>query len=61
MKTFIGDSGGPLTLVYNSKLIQVGIVSFGSQSSCQRGYPTVFTRVTNFLDWIETNSGVAVQ
>lgn len=49
-----GDSGGPL--IINGT--QVGIVSFG-YTNCSAGWPSVFTRVTEFSDWISknTNSG----
>ncbi|KAJ8982607.1 hypothetical protein NQ317_005079, partial [Molorchus minor] len=46
-----GDSGGPL-LVDN---VQVGIVSFGDDN-CQSGTPSVFTRVTDFHEWIEKHA-----
>ncbi|XP_066252252.1 brachyurin-like [Euwallacea similis] len=42
-----GDSGGPLVVDGQ----QVGIVSFGS-NTCTKGYPTVFTRITEFSSWI---------
>ncbi|XP_046413809.1 trypsin zeta-like isoform X2 [Neodiprion virginianus] len=43
-----GDSGGPLTV--NGEL--TGLVSWAN--GCAReGYPTVYTRVSQFLDWIE--------
>lgn len=41
-----GDSGGPL--VYNG--VHVGIVSWGYY--CARDYPTVYTRVSEFLPFI---------
>jgi len=37
---------------------KVGIVSFGHPSGCENGYPAVFTRVTSYLDWIQTHTGV---
>ncbi|XP_058463935.1 trypsin-1-like [Malaya genurostris] len=43
-----GDSGGPL--VYDGKLI--GIVSWG-YGCAFNGYPTVYTRVSEFIDFIE--------
>ncbi|KAH8380782.1 hypothetical protein KR200_010423, partial [Drosophila serrata] len=49
-----GDSGGPLAL----KDVLIGITSFGSAQGCEAGYPAAFTRVTSYLDWIKTNSGV---
>lgn len=48
-----GDSGGPLVV----DDVQVGIVSFGILW-CLPGYPSAFTRVASFLDWIEQNSDV---
>ncbi|XP_020809015.1 serine proteases 1/2-like [Drosophila serrata] len=50
-----GDSGGPLAL----KDVLIGITSFGSAQGCEAGYPAAFTRVTSYLDWIKTNSGVS--
>ncbi|XP_017012292.2 serine protease 1-like [Drosophila takahashii] len=50
-----GDSGGPLAL--DGTLI--GITSFGSPDGCEVGEPAAFTRVTSYLDWIKTNSGVS--
>ncbi|XP_017071158.1 serine protease 3-like [Drosophila eugracilis] len=49
-----GDSGGPLAL--NGKLI--GVTSFVSAYGCERNSPAGFTRVTSYLDWIKTKSGV---
>jgi len=48
-----GDSGGPLTV--GSTL--VGLVSFG-YSDCEAGFPTVFTRISHYRDWIAKYSGV---
>nr|ANG56302.1 chymotrypsin-like serine protease [Eriocheir sinensis] len=49
-----GDSGGPLN--YGGKTY--GITSFGAAAGCEAGYPDAFTRVTYFLDWIQTHTGV---
>ena len=54
-----GDSGGPL--VYqedDGRYTEVGIVSFGSSAGCTQGYPVGFTRVTSYLGWISSNTGV---
>ncbi|XP_064546263.1 serine protease 1 [Drosophila montana] len=55
--TCSGDSGGPLVLKDNS--VQVGLTSFGAAAGCEKGYPAAFTRVTSYLDWIKSNTGVS--
>jgi secreted trypsin-like serine protease len=50
-----GDSGGPLV----TDGVQIGIVSFGV-IFCMPGYPSGFTRITSFLDWIAANSDVRI-
>ncbi|XP_066260179.1 uncharacterized protein [Euwallacea similis] len=50
-----GDSGGPLT----TGNVQVGITSFNYQS-CEAGKPSVFTRVSEFTQWIQDNSDVVI-
>ncbi|OWK54623.1 Chymotrypsin-C [Lonchura striata] len=49
-----GDSGGPLNCQRDDGLWEVdGIVSFGSSRSCNlKRKPTVFTRVSAYIDWI---------
>ena len=46
-----GDSGGPVVDVKNNQV--VGIVSWG-YGCARKGYPGVYTRVGNFIDWIES-------
>ncbi|MBD5000944.1 trypsin-like serine protease, partial [Xanthomonas citri pv. citri] len=58
--TCSGDSGGPMNYVDGGRTVTRGIVSFGSSTGCETGYPDGFTRVINYLDWIETNTGIAV-
>ena len=55
-----GDSGGPLVFHEKSEnpfvsapYFQIGIVSFGT-STCGRGVPGVYTRVPEYLSWIES-------
>ena len=43
------------------KYRQIGITSFGSGLGCEIGMHAAFTRVESFLQWIETNTGVAVE
>ncbi|XP_046966658.1 collagenase-like [Vanessa cardui] len=50
-----GDSGGPLTVIWKNQRTLVGIVSFGVGDGCQAGFPSVYTRVTAFLPWIQGN------
>jgi len=56
-----GDSGGPLVFLLNGVYNQVGIVSFGAAAGCQLEYPVGFTRVTSYLNWIESNTGISLQ
>ncbi|GBN81143.1 Proclotting enzyme, partial [Araneus ventricosus] len=50
-----GDSGGPLVTVGKDKRYYlIGIVSFGKNCALQ-GYPGVYTRVTEYLDWLAPN------
>ncbi|GLV34375.1 uncharacterized protein CBL_00302 [Carabus blaptoides fortunei] len=56
-----GDSGGPLTTEENDRTFLIGLVSFGRNTGCEKGYPAVFTRLTSFLTWIEQHSDVRIQ
>ena len=59
--SFQGDSGGPLVFQEDDgRYTEVGIVSFRHISGCENGHPVAFTRVTSYLDWIETNTGIVI-
>lgn len=50
-----GDSGGPIQFFDESNsgvATIVGIISFGI--SCGSEYPSIYTRVAHYLNWIET-------
>ncbi|XP_042577406.1 trypsin I-P1-like [Cyprinus carpio] len=50
-----GDSGGPVVSWNGSLWIQSGIVSFAGVKCDDPRYPSVFTRVSQYQDWIATN------
>jgi secreted trypsin-like serine protease len=55
-----GDSGGPLMFLdTDGKYIQVGIMSFRAAASCTNN-PAGYTRVTSYLGWISTATGIAI-
>lgn len=47
-----GDSGGPLLMKKYSTWYVVGITSLGQ--GCASGPPSVYSRVSSYLDWIES-------
>ncbi|KAM6980840.1 elastase-1-like [Aplochiton taeniatus] len=53
-----GDSGGPLNCQVNGKYYVHGIASFVSGLGCNAPKkPTVFTRVSAYIDWMDSVSG----
>ncbi|CAB3370473.1 Hypothetical predicted protein [Cloeon dipterum] len=58
-----GDSGGPMTVFESDgKATQIGIASFVStRGRCQHTHAHGFTRVTEFLYWVERNAGVKIR
>ncbi|XP_019545595.3 uncharacterized protein LOC109416083 isoform X1 [Aedes albopictus] len=59
MDTCLGDSGGPLQIKlmsnHRSTPYVVGITSFGV--FCGTAAPSVYTRVSSYISWIETETG----
>lgn len=50
--TCVGDSGGPLELAIGRRRYIVGITSSGK--ICGTKFPGIYTRVSHFIDWIES-------
>jgi len=48
-----GDSGGGAFIEDIHGRQVIGIVSFGAAAGCELGYPVVYTRVTNYVSWID--------
>jgi secreted trypsin-like serine protease len=60
--TFQGDSGGPLIITDSDNApTQIGLTSFGIALGCEIGWPPAFTRVTSFLSWIESETGIPIR
>ncbi|CAG9583254.1 unnamed protein product [Danaus chrysippus] len=50
-----GDSGGPLVVQRGDRTVLVGVTSLSNFLGCEFGYPVVFSRVTSFLGFINSN------
>ena len=48
-----GDSGGPLVTDEFGPAVEVGVVSFGSRVCGYKRFPTVYSRVSDSLDFIQ--------
>jgi secreted trypsin-like serine protease len=42
------------------KYTQVGVTSFVSSAGCESGTPHGFTRLPEYLQWIERNTGLMI-
>lgn len=48
------DSGGPIFGTLNGRVFLLGIISYGQ--GCATDYPSVNTRITSYLSWIQANT-----
>lgn len=60
VSTCTGDSGGPVAYIAYTTQYLGGVVSFGHKDGCAKGMPVVFTRVSGFLEFIETTTGIVI-
>ena len=52
-----GDSGGPMTAIGSeNKEVLIGVTSFSTRTGCSNTGPRVFTRVSEYLDWIDSKT-----
>ena len=49
-----GDSGGPLACMKDNRMTLVGIISWDIGCG-QKDVPGIYTKVTDYLDWIQDN------
>jgi chymotrypsin len=54
-----GDSGSGMHMTLNGRLSLIGVVSYGT-ATCEDGHPVAMTRVTSYLDWIASNTGLRI-
>ncbi|KAK8740104.1 hypothetical protein OTU49_003035 [Cherax quadricarinatus] len=52
-----GDSGGPLSWSMGDHYYLLGVVSFGVGCASEQ-YPGVYTKVTNYLQWIKNKTAI---
>ncbi|XP_069688734.1 brachyurin-like isoform X2 [Periplaneta americana] len=59
-KSICGSDVGGALVYAEYGYIQIGIASRYSTVGCESGLPAVFTRVTSYLDWIQSHTGIII-
>ncbi|KAJ9067699.1 hypothetical protein DSO57_1036524 [Entomophthora muscae] len=54
------DSGGPIFIKKNKAYILLGVVSWG-KGCAEKGFPGYYTRISNYISWIEDTTQVTNQ
>ncbi|XP_055610665.1 brachyurin-like [Uranotaenia lowii] len=57
----VGDDGGPMTVLEAGQRMVVGMFSFGSVIGCESNWPTVFVRISFYLDWIASHTDAQIR
>lgn len=50
-----GDAGSPLIYKFDQRMVLEGIVSSGAMDCANTKYPSVYTRVRHYGDWLSQN------
>lgn len=53
-----GDQGGGLLANVSGRLCQIGLLTNINANGCNNGYPHIYTKVTDHLDWIAFLTGL---
>lgn len=53
-----GDSGGPVMMEVEGRLVAIGVTSFTATTSCDGTKPDGHSFIPHFLDWIEQETGI---
>lgn len=53
-----GDSGGPVMIRKGDTWYNIGITSWGNNAQCHQAEPNIATRVEDYLQWLESTTGL---